>query len=199
MTKPRNHKRSRKNVKKSSKRNNKLRTRKQRGGSTLSLIDLASMGKINAVKSILTRPDTDVNMGDNNGFTALQLASMHNRILVVNVLLAQPTILVNKEDKAEERTALLDAAEEGHTEVVKALLAHPDIDVNKGDIKGETALYLAASYGHIEVVNTLLAHPAIEINKANTNGITALQKAKSRGLEDVVIAIQNAIQANSVG
>ena len=66
MTKPRNHKRSRKNVKKnvkkSSKKNNKLRTRKQRGGSTLSLIDLASMGKINAVKSILARPDTDVNM-----------------------------------------------------------------------------------------------------------------------------------------
>ena len=52
-------------------------------------------------------------------------------------------------------TALMWAADEGHTAVVERLLAARDIDVNAEDVEGRTALTLAAKEGHTAIVELL--------------------------------------------
>ena len=76
------------------------------------------------------------------------------------------------------RTELMDAAEEGNTEVVRALLAAPGVDVNAADAEGSTALMLAANRGHTETVTALLAAPGLDMNAGDDTGTyTALMQA----------------------
>ncbi len=85
-------------------------------------------------------------------------------------------------------TALLCAAQNGHTEVVRRLLTMPDIAIN-ATRNGWTALMLAAEEGHIEVVRLLLARPDIAINTTSTTnhyGWTALMLAAEEGHTEVV-------------
>ena len=60
-------------------------------------------------------------------------------------------------------TALMLAADGGHTETVTALLAAPGLEVNAANGAGGTALMLAAFGGHIETVTALLAAPGLEV------------------------------------
>jgi ankyrin repeat protein len=68
----------------------------------------------------------------------------------VNLLLKQAGMRVNQQSHGD-RTALTQAAFNGHGEVVQALLAHHDINVNQPtshSVGGVTALYNACSEGY---------------------------------------------------
>ena len=77
------------------------------------------------------------------------------------------------------KTALLLAAEAGHSEIVSLLLSSGAI-VNVQDQDGCTPLHMAAYGGHQEVVRKLLLSKA-EIDKRNNAGATPLRNAASRG------------------
>lgn len=114
------------------------------------LIDVASKGKIQKVKALLAK-GADANAKDNDGWTALMMASWKGHSEVVNVLLAKGAD-VNANNNG--MTALILASENGHSEVVNTLLAK-DADVNAKDRNGWTALKWASMKGHSEIIKAL--------------------------------------------
>ena len=87
---------------------------------------------------------------------------------------------------SEGVTALMRAAEAGHTNVVEVLLKH-GANVNLRDkTRGMTALMVSAAEGHTRVVERLLAAKA-EVNAKDDNlGATALMGAAEYGHTEVI-------------
>lgn len=99
------------------------------------------------VKALLGAADIDVNMaGIFGGYTPLIYAACMGDIETVRLLLAAPTIDVNKK-KSDGQSALDCAAKMGRNEVVRALLDFESIDATASDPEGTTALMLAALSG----------------------------------------------------
>lgn len=102
-------------------------------------------------KTILTLSSTYLTTSDCYGRTALMLASSHNRVSVVKILL-------NKEHGMHDiqyQTALMYAASAGHPEVVELLIPYEHL-IKTGDQK--SALYYAIEFGKSECVKLLLPH-----------------------------------------
>ena len=97
----------------------------------------------------------------------------------VTAPLAATSLDVNATDRLGQ-TALMRAANEGHTDRVTALLAAPGLDVNAADRDGWTALTRAADKGRTQMVRTLLTAPGLDVNAADGAGRTALALAKAR-------------------
>ena len=72
------------------------------------------------------------------------------------MLLAAPGLDVNAATGAGD-TALMLAADGGHTETVTVLLAAPGLDVNAATGAGRTALTLAEGQGHFAIAYLLRA------------------------------------------
>lgn len=70
------------------------------------------------------------------------------------------------DDTTWEKTALMEAAERGHTEVVRVLIK-AQADINARDIYSDTAVMLAAWKKHTETVSLLLKAGA-DVNAQNT-------------------------------
>ena len=84
---------------------------------------------------------------------------------------------------------LLEACQEGQTEIVELLLDNlEDADeVTALDGRGKTALILACEHGHRDLVKLLLDHPRIDINARNiSDGETALICACRKGDRELV-------------
>ena len=99
---------------------------------------------------ILLKKKTDPNLQDNNGETALMVASVNGHHQVVKLLLkekADPNIEHN-----DGWTALMAASENGHQQMVEILLKEK-ADPNIQDNDGETALVAASKNGHHQVVD----------------------------------------------
>jgi ankyrin repeat protein len=87
------------------------------------------------------------------------------------------------------RTALMNAAELGHTEIVKILL-QSGCNPNDQDAAKYTALTLAAEKNHLNIVQILVAGGA-EINQAAINGNTPLMLACENGSLEIVDFLLN--------
>lgn len=87
--------------------------------------------------------------------TPLINVALFNRASATRILLDWGGIPVNAVNRMG-RTALAEAARNGHFEVVKTILENGGVDVNVEDVLGKTALYHAASYGHADIVKVLL-------------------------------------------
>ena len=100
---------------------------------------------------------------------------------VVKLLLDHATDI--KAANNDGRTALHNAAWNGHEPVVKLLIAQ-GADMNAADKYGATALHGAARKGHEPVVK-LLIERGIDVNATNKDGITALHGAALEGYEQL--------------
>ena len=96
-------------------------------------------------------------------------------------------------------TALIWAAEKGHTDIVDALLGVTGINVNTANMYGNTALIFATDKGHTDIVDALLAKEGLNVNFANEHGDTALTCAVDKGHTDIVKALlaKEGIDANA--
>ena len=89
---------------------------------------------------------------------------------------------VDREKNYYGRTALMEAAENGHMEAIQLLLhAGP----NTADKNGYTALIVAARKGHTEAAQLLLQADA-DPNAASNNGETSLMEAAVNGRTKVI-------------
>ncbi|GES88502.1 putative ankyrin repeat domain-containing protein 31 [Rhizophagus clarus] len=112
------------------------------------------------------------------GRTNLHLnAKRGNSEMVANMIEAGASYLINTKDN-NGRTALHEAAYEGHTTTVEILIAL-GADVNSKDNKNNTPLHDASHKGHGDVVNILLTNNAKPDDK-NIDGKTPLDMARRR-------------------
>jgi len=120
---------------------------------------------IDIIKLLLSYPDINVNIQDNNGNTPLHLPCSDElvNINVVELLLAHPDIDVNIQDKYEN-TPLYKACYNNNINIIRLLLAHPNINVNIKNKNEETPLYRACKDNSIEITKLLLQHPNIDVN-----------------------------------
>lgn len=121
---------------------------------------------------------------------------INNDVEKVKTLLSVGGVDVNAKNK-DGRTALIEAAMEGHVEVVRLLLENK-ADVNEKITKAcATALMAAACNGHTETVKLLLENKA-DINAETSNGGTALQYAAYKGhIEVVKLLLENKADVNA--
>jgi len=190
---------------------NDVNERGEYGRTRLMLAALSNQTK--SVQALVNVDDIDVNVKDLSGKTALMIASILGHVESVKVLLTARGIKVNKSNKyfdllalgeaedeqAIERkrnvnkskgrlgmTALMFAAENGHSEIVDALLLDSKIDVNKTDRhNGFTALIWAVTNNQIEVVKKLLAAKGIDVNIADKFDRTPLSFAAGMSKSEI--------------
>uniref|UniRef100_M4BI00 Uncharacterized protein n=1 Tax=Hyaloperonospora arabidopsidis (strain Emoy2) TaxID=559515 RepID=M4BI00_HYAAE len=86
-------------------------------------------------------------------------------------------------DPLTGRTALLEAAVQGHGECAR-LLIEAGAKCNATDLQRDTPLHLACKGAKLEIVKLLLQVPAVNRFKVNWRGKTPLDVARSRFLEE---------------
>ena len=112
--------------------------------------------------------NAEVNIQNNNGWTALMLASLNGHTEVAKLLLdhhAQVDLQSN-----EGLSALMLASHYGDTEVAKVLLdQHAQVDLQSNE--GWSALMLASHHGDTEVAKVLLfQHAQVDLQTLQSNG-----------------------------
>ena len=154
-----------------------------------------------SVKPIIPIPTTPKDVEDNEPKTH---STSKLKFAVLLVLGGALTALwwpfgvdLNKVDKAGN-TALMWAADQGHTEIVRALI-QVGADLNKADKYGITALIRAADQGRTATVQALIQAGA-DLNKANKYGNTALIWVAWQGrTETARLLIQAGADLNKAG
>lgn len=126
------------------------------------------------------------NSEDVNHRTPLMYAAHRGRSSVVEILLRDPRVSPDVQDK-DRRTPLWWAAEGGSEGAVRMLLAtgRVDTEAHKG-LPGGTPLLQAASLGHEAVVKLLLANDMVNPNARDDERRTPLSCAAQYGREAVV-------------
>ena len=124
-----------------------------------------------------------------NGAALLTAAGGNNIVAVSRLLALPPALLDINYANQYGYTALMRAADRGHTDVVQLLLAQIGIAINHADQIGDTALIYAATYGRTAIVQALIVQAGIDINHANQYGYTALMRAAAWGNTVIVQAL----------
>lgn len=135
----------------------------------------------------------DINAAQNRGKTALHLASEHNRVDFVDLLLAHGAHVDATSDG--RWTPLINAAERGHAAVVARLLA-AGASVNAELSNHMTALHWASSNGHAEVARLLLARPEANLARKDQFERTPMICAAERYHNDIVQMLSPARHAH---
>ena len=112
------------------------------------------------IATLLLLARANINQLNNDGYTALMYACLSQTPLNDLVrLLMQYGADINIKNANQQRTALMNAAEWGHTSIVQYLLEQ-GAPVNTQDVNGATAVMMASQDGHPETVRVLLDYGA---------------------------------------
>ncbi|KAH6909906.1 hypothetical protein BKA70DRAFT_1221560 [Coprinopsis sp. MPI-PUGE-AT-0042] len=153
-----------------------------------------------AAESLIAHPQTQINLVNNEGWSALMAAARYGHAGIATLLLRRPEIQVNLVDN-QRWSALMKAARHGHEAIVSLLLASSGIQVNLVDNEGWSALLLTATGGHEGVAKLLLQRHDIQVNLAHNKGWSALMLAAAFGYKGIVKLLlrRSDIQVNLVG
>ena len=133
-------------------------------------------GNINKVREMI-RNGIDVNITDEDNWSALHRAVQYNKRDIVRELLINKKININP--TLPNNTIL-------------------ENDGKKWYADGETPLLLASYYGHSEIVIMLLNYGADILAKDNIDGAMAIHIASARGWSRTVLAILESYSAKNV-
>lgn len=152
------------------------------------LLEAVKDRNLEVVKFILEKKLEPIDTKDNDGNTALIIASDKNdyykkdsvkegleNLEIVKELLKNGAN-VNEKDNFGY-TALMLASKYGHIELIKEMLKNGG-DVNAKSAVGNTALILASQYGRIELLKELLKNGG-DVNAKSNMGITAFNVAST--------------------
>jgi len=128
-----------------------LEARSKKGSSPL--LVASYIGNLEVAK-ILLEKGADINAKNDNGETALHMASHENHQQIVELLLEQEKINLEARSK-KGSSPLLVAVYMGNLEIAKLLL-EKGADINAKNDNGETALHMASSRGHKQIEKLLL-------------------------------------------
>jgi ankyrin repeat protein len=147
----------------------------------ISLIDACYYGDTEIVRKLLAA-DTNVNVRNEEGVTALSYASDRGHLDIVEILLANNADVNVKSNVGS--TPLINAAHMGHLQIVSLLIAN-GADVNCQSNEGTTPLMSAAANGYMEIVEILLKSGA-DVNACEMCGLTAMWNAVTGDHVDIV-------------
>ena len=142
---------------------------------TLEFFSAIENGNIERVKEII-KSGIDVNITDNDNWSALHRAVQVNKIEIVKELLSHRKIDINP--VLPEGTIL-------------------DNNGKKWFAGGETPLLLASFYGYSDIVSLLLNYGANILSKDNIDGAMAIHIAAARGNTETVSAILESYSARN--
>jgi ankyrin repeat protein len=152
----------------------------------IELREAAARGDVARVQQLLKNP-IDVNLKDENGWTALWHAALNGHIEVVRVLLQDKdsrgknrldiNIKDNNEDTLLIKIAKLNGENTKVGEVLRLLKDDNRIDINSRDKEGKTVLHHFVQKGDIESLKLLLDYKGIDLNAKDSTGKTPLHYA----------------------
>ncbi|KAJ2913189.1 hypothetical protein MD484_g7238, partial [Candolleomyces efflorescens] len=160
-------------------------------GSHPPLITASRRGYSSIVQLLLHHHDIDVNVQDADGQVSLAWAIDAEHWDVADILLAMPTIDVNR----GTCPALIKACSKGHENLVERLLEREGIDVNVEDAKGWSPLTCAAFIGHESICSSLLGRPEL---KLAGRSVSPFVQAAAGGSEAVVRLLLSRIPIHSL-
>ena len=150
------------------------------------LLEKAKNGNLTGVEFILRHSNgTDINTEDSAGYTPLMWASIEGHHNVVQLLLEEKDIDINKACNDGWTALMLTSA----IEIAQLLLEKDDININKVDNIVRNALMHAIINGQSGIVQLLLDKEEIDINKADNGGSTALVLAYMRGYNEALLEV----------
>ncbi|KAJ5357862.1 hypothetical protein N7541_005020 [Penicillium brevicompactum] len=132
-----------------------------------------ALKSISAGCDVTAKTDIDTRL---KGCTPILLASFHNSLAVLKLLLLDENASPNFRDRKWIRPPLSWAVKEGHAEVVQALLNDDRTDVNLQDKTGDTALMIAVN-SRPRMMELLLCSGRADPRIANRQGWTPLSRA----------------------
>jgi len=115
----------------------------------------------------------------------LFVACKHGHAAVVECLVADSRINVNKEDHMG-KSPLIIACEGGHLEVVERLLNHPDHLINGRDKNDRTPLFSVCHNRHSHVLDLLLTRKDLDVNLPGPKGQSPFFCACQKGFPEIV-------------
>ncbi|KAI1967136.1 hypothetical protein LOZ58_000633 [Ophidiomyces ophidiicola] len=155
----------------------------------VNLLHIASeLGHEQVVKCLVRTLD-EINEKDNDGRTALLLATMHRHSTVIDVLLRQEGIDINAEDY-EGWTPISYAAKYGYEDICKLLVefaskAATKLDINKRTF-GLTPLYIAAQENHVAIAQLLYNYGQARETPVNGVDPSLLHQAAREGSQEAI-------------
>lgn len=154
----------------------------------VALVCAAQKGYKDIVELLLKQPNIDVNIRDNQGFSALIRAAQERLGEIVELLLEQPNIDVNAQSNIGI-TALECAACNGYKEITKMLLRHPNINVNLQGSRGTTVLMGSIHFFNVDDVlqgmkeTEVLMYLMYKLNKQLYKDIEATPQDRRKTVE----------------
>ena len=144
---------------------------KDKNGDTY-LTKAVKEGKYNAAEWLI-KNGADINLRDNQGKNALEIAVEKNNLPIVKGLLDLGKIDVNQKDMSG-RSLLQNVVVWGNHQMAKILLKY-GADVNSVDNYGRIVLYDALAYGDQGFLRYLLSLDKLNINHIDEEGNTLMQ------------------------
>jgi len=149
---------------------------------------------LDIVEFLLSLKNTQLDIFDKDGKTALVTACLNNHVECVKLFISDKRCtphIVNRKCSLHGWSdqywfpAFSSAVIRGHMDIVKMLLEYPEIDVNIEDARGNIPLYHAIYNKHRDVLELLLNHPTTDVNKV-ANDSTPLKCAIEFASKDLV-------------
>eukprot|EP01039_Chlorochromonas_danica_P007884 gene7884-8696_t len=144
------------------------------------LIHAAAQGRLQEVKTALSRGANVDARDDDTGNSALMWACKHGHADVADYLVRMRATARAK-SRDGTKSALLWAVYANAPDLVDLLLDRGGVSINEENVRGDSPLLLAAYLGHSDLVHHLLARGADVRHRTKTHGFTALHMAANNG------------------
>ena len=138
----------------------------------------ANYGHLNLCKTLINKYQVDVQLPDNNGWTALHFSARSGSYEIVKYF-TNMGIEINLKTK-DRMNCLHIAADYGHLNLCKILINEYNVDKQVPDNDGWTALHFSARSGSNEIVK-YFTNMGIEINLKTKDGMNCLHIAADYG------------------
>lgn len=140
----------------------------------------AGFGHKPLAKFLLDEPDTNADVKDKWGRTALSRAAEMGNEAILEWLLDRDDVDINSRD-INERTPLLYAVERGQETVVRMLLKRTDIEADAQDHLDRTPFSYAIGLGLQATARLFLPRADVDVNNTDVYGRTPLVEATLSG------------------
>jgi len=151
------------------------------GGTALMYATSNAVDNKENVHILVTKPDINLNLKDENEETAFLLSIKCKNIKIAKYLVKQKQIDINSKNIFGDCPLLLAIEYPNMHPLVDDLLCRKDIDVNIQNKNLSTPLMLAIQNNYEDIVKKLLSHPNININLKDSDEETALSISLKHG------------------